>query len=111
MLASEGVIFKQAYTSSPVCSPSRASLISGQYPHNHGVLINTHIAPAWTGGLGENKITFITTLQWLSLDHESISRVQICLRKMYRAVWKDRLEKACLMDLFIFMDAKVQILP
>ena len=72
-MASEGVIFKQAYTSSPVCSPSRASLISGQYPHNHGVLINTHIAPAWTGGLGENKITFITTLQWLSLDHESIS--------------------------------------
>ena len=62
-LASEGVIFKQAYTSSPVCSPSRASLISGQYPHNHGVMINTHIAPAWTGGLGENKITFITTLQ------------------------------------------------
>ena len=62
-LASEGVIFNQAYTSSPVCSPSRASLISGQYPHNHGVMINTHIAPAWTGGLGENKITFITTLQ------------------------------------------------
>ena len=26
-------------------------------------------------------------------------------RKMYRAVCKDRLEKACLMDLFLFMDA------
>ena len=62
-MASEGVIFKQAYTSSPVWSPSRASLISGQYPHNHGVMINTHIAPAWTGGLDETKITFSRLLK------------------------------------------------
>ena len=62
-MAEEGKKFSNFYVSSPVCSPSRASLISGQYPHNHGVMINTHIAPAWTGGLGENKITFITTLQ------------------------------------------------
>ena len=41
----------------------------------------------------------------MSLDHGSISRVQICHRKMYRAVCKDRLEKACLMDLFLIMDA------
>jgi hypothetical protein len=30
---------------------------------------------------------------------------------LYGAVCQDRLEKACLMDLFLFMDAKVQILP
>ena len=43
--------------------PSRASLMSGQYPHNHGVLVNTHIAPSWTGGLDENKITFSSLLK------------------------------------------------
>lgn len=62
-LASAGVIFNHAYTTSPVCSPSRASLMSGQYPHNHGVMINTHIAPAWTGGLDETKITFSRLLK------------------------------------------------
>ena len=50
-LAAEGTQFDQAYTVSPVCSPSRASLMSGLYPHNHGVMINTHIAPAWSRGL------------------------------------------------------------
>ena len=50
-LAAEGTQFDQAYTVSPVCSPSRASLMSGLYPHNHGVMINTHIAPAWCRGL------------------------------------------------------------
>jgi len=53
-LASEGVQFDQAYTTSPVCSAARASLMSGLYPHNHGVMINTHIAPAWSRGLAQD---------------------------------------------------------
>ena len=39
-LAREGVQFDQAYTTSPVCSPARASLLSGLYPHNHLSLIH-----------------------------------------------------------------------
>ena len=57
-LAAEGTQFDQAYTVSPVCSPSRASLMSGLYPHNHGVMINTHIAPAWSRGLSTDTPTF-----------------------------------------------------
>ncbi len=39
-LASEGVTFDKAYTACPVCSPTRASILTGQYPHTHGMTIN-----------------------------------------------------------------------
>jgi len=39
-LASESVVFDRAYTPLAVCSPARASLMTGQYPHNHGVASN-----------------------------------------------------------------------
>lgn len=39
-LASEGVRFENAYTASPLCSPSRASIVTGQFPHAHGVTDN-----------------------------------------------------------------------
>lgn len=39
-LAREGVLFEQCYVQSPVCAPSRASLLTGLYPHNHGLWAN-----------------------------------------------------------------------
>lgn len=36
-LAASGVRFTNWYTNSPVCSPSRASLITGKYPQNAGI--------------------------------------------------------------------------
>ena len=36
-LASAGIRFTQSYCSSPNCSPSRSSLITGMYPHQTGV--------------------------------------------------------------------------
>ena len=32
-----GVTFRKAYVSYPVCCPSRATFLTGQYAHNHGV--------------------------------------------------------------------------
>jgi arylsulfatase A len=37
-LASEGIRFVNAYSSAPVCSPTRASLMSGQYPARVGII-------------------------------------------------------------------------
>lgn len=36
-LASEGVYFKNAFCTTSLCSPSRASILSGLYAHAHGV--------------------------------------------------------------------------
>ena len=40
LLAQQGVTFTNNFTSYPLCCPSRATYLTGQYPHNHGVLWN-----------------------------------------------------------------------
>src|SRR5579883_278887 len=39
-LAADGVRFTRAYTPCALCTPARASLLSGLYPHNHGAIFN-----------------------------------------------------------------------
>jgi arylsulfatase A-like enzyme len=39
--AKEGIRFNRAYTAQPVCSPNRAAIMSGLYPHNNSVRENT----------------------------------------------------------------------
>jgi arylsulfatase A-like enzyme len=41
-LAAEGVLFENAYTVYPVCSPARGSVMTGHYPHTHGITSNLH---------------------------------------------------------------------
>lgn len=40
-LAMNGVLFENAFCQNPVCVPSRASILSGQYAHQTGVFDNT----------------------------------------------------------------------
>lgn len=41
-LAREGVLFEQVYTTCPVCSPARGTVMTGQFPHAHGITSNVH---------------------------------------------------------------------
>jgi arylsulfatase A-like enzyme len=41
-LAGEGVLFRQAFAAAPTCSPSRASFLTGMYPHSCGMLGLAH---------------------------------------------------------------------
>ena len=45
-LAASGVRFDHAYTVQALCGPARASMLTGLYPHAHGVRRNVYPAPA-----------------------------------------------------------------
>ena len=64
LLVKQGVKFEKSFSSYPLCCPSRATLLTGQYAHNHGVLGNapplggyvaldhTNTLPVWLGRAG-----------------------------------------------------------
>ena len=64
LIGSQGATFSRYYVSTPLCCPSRATYLTGQYGHNNGVLNNTpphggvealdaqHTLPVWLQAAG-----------------------------------------------------------
>ena len=60
-LARQGMRFSDAYAAGPVCSPYRASLITGQYPARVG--ITDYLRPNDTKHLSTEHVTIAEVLQ------------------------------------------------
>lgn len=50
-LAACGTQFSRCYAPNPICSPSRASLMTGLLPHSHGMVDVTHAVPPYRAEL------------------------------------------------------------
>lgn len=56
-LAKSGTRFTQAYVAAPVCSPSRAALLTGRYPQRAGQVGNAPMTYGAKGGLSTEQYT------------------------------------------------------
>ncbi|MHC4678493.1 MAG: sulfatase family protein [Planctomycetota bacterium] len=54
-MARDGVRFTDATCTTPYCSPTRASIITGMYPHAHGIVLNCN--PNRQQGIGPTDLT------------------------------------------------------
>ncbi|MCH5374241.1 MAG: sulfatase-like hydrolase/transferase, partial [Planctomycetes bacterium] len=68
-LAAEGVLFTQAYASNAVCSPTRATLLTGLIPSQHGVHCYLRREPLQVGPNAKSTVAEYDTLP--QILHES----------------------------------------
>jgi arylsulfatase A-like enzyme len=57
-LAAEGVRFETCLAPTAICSPTRASFLTGLYPHGHGILNNVHEPDALRVDLAPGTATY-----------------------------------------------------
>ena len=95
-LATDGMRFTQFYSASPVCSPSRAAVVTGRLPARNGVYCangteacadpkdsgccNGVFLPGMPGGLPKSEVSFATALKrldWPGLSGSFVTMVTL----------------------------------
>lgn len=72
-LAEQGVNFNNYFCTQSICSPSRASFLTGTYPHIHGVNQNNHhVDPDW-----ENYKPYTSHLQEAGYETALIGKIHM----------------------------------
>ena len=65
-LAESGVRFENAYASSPICSPTRASILTGKYPARTGLT-------QWIGGQAQGKLLDVPYVKHLRPEETTLA--------------------------------------
>ena len=91
-VAREGVLFRNFFATTPLCSPSRASFLTGQYSHQHGVTHN-----------GESRVGVFSAGRWQfnpnaggpaelnALTHRLITYPRLLHDAGYETAWMGKL--------------------
>lgn len=66
-LSEDGVVFTNAYAASPVCSPTRASIMTGKYPARPGIT-------NYIGGRERGKLIPPQNKEYLPLEEKTIAK-------------------------------------
>ena len=80
-LRSSGVWFDRAYTTTSICTSARASLLTGLYPHAHGMLNNSHGADAIRTELPPDLPTFGERLRESGYDNTYVGKWHVDQRR------------------------------
>ena len=74
-LASDGTRFSQWYSNAPICSASRAAILTGKYPDRAGVVGALPSRPQWdVPGLREGETTLANSLKKLGYKTAAIGK-------------------------------------
>jgi N-acetylglucosamine-6-sulfatase len=65
LIASQGVTFTNSFVATSICAPSRATILTGQYAHNNGMLANVPPNGGYAafGAAGKESATIATWLK------------------------------------------------
>jgi len=77
-IAEEGVIFTNFYSSSPICSPSRAGLLTGRYP------IRAHVPTVFIPSA--SRLSFLASLFLYSYGMDGMAMDEITLGEILQAI-------------------------
>jgi N-sulfoglucosamine sulfohydrolase len=90
-LADEGIRFDQYFCSQPQCSPSRASILTGKYGHNHGMMGLAHMGFS----INKENVTLPSELvnngyetHLFGFSHESIDGERNAVKLGYENYWE-----------------------
>lgn len=91
-LAKEGILFRNAFTAAPTCSPSRSAQLTGTYPHSNGMLGLAHLGfklNDYHKMIGNHLLKNNIDTALCGIEHEGGNRDERGYRYVYRSKSKD----------------------